>query len=568
MKLNRLLPVLIVGSAGLLFFVFLSWHWNLGLNRYFDVDEYAHLHWAAKVFAGKSPYIDYLSFFTPVFHWFLSPIFLFGWGTTLPFIAGRVMMFGVFLGLSVVTMMIFWELRGSVSRVRTDSGLISLISLIGNEEFGFTLLVGALLCFLPMPFDKYLEIRPDSLATLFTLLAIYFQIVWMKKNTNKDALLSGIFYSLSLLVLSKMLPNIAVGVGIAGVWGIANIKYQISNIKSTHSKDSGQANQKSKRTEIKQIFVFYSKELRWFVIGLSIPAVLFGLWVLSLGNFSLVWYSLVKLPVEANKISKYFIMMPDLFFYPNSIFYGVDGWGRIVIINHIIWAVGLFVGIYRLFSPWVTILNNPISTNKYQLKNTSRVLIEILVALQFLCQVVFYVEFVPLKHAQYLIPIGVFVALYTADGLLLLKKWLNRHPIGEGVGTGLFILGAVLMYLQFVQANTPKLGWTNKQALADITDMYTKVAQSEPILDLDGRMLFNPDSFYACCIPFGQSAEFLSRPLPSLAEALERTNTKYINQGELKRVNTLPWNDQQYIYSHYRAIGENETILVRNDIEE
>ena len=78
-------------------------------------------------------------------------------------------------------------------------------------------------------------------------------------------------------------------------------------------------------------------------------------------------------------------------------------------------------------------------------------------------------------------------------------------------------------------------------------------------------MLYNPDPYYACCIPFGQSAEFLSRPLPDLPKALEDTDTKYIAQGGLYRVNTLPYPWQQYIYGKYKPFNGDNTFLVRSE---
>lgn len=246
--------------------------------------------------------------------------------------------------------------------------------------------------------------------------------------------------------------------------------------------------------------------------------------------------------------------MPDLFFYPNGIFYGSDGWNQGLIVNLIVWVFAIVVGLFRLLSPYLT------GDNK------NDVLSELLIAGQFLIQVIFYVEIVPLKHTQYLIPIGVFIGWYAADGLGIIWNYTAKKLWGASVYVGLFLILAIYLYQTFISVNAVKLGWDNAKALADITALYQKIPLSEPILDLDGRMLFHPDAYFACCVPFGQSEEFISHPLPSLPSALEQTNTKYINQGELKRVNTLPWNDQQYIYAHFHTLNGNEAILVRNDV--
>jgi hypothetical protein len=259
-----------------------------------------------------------------------------------------------------------------------------------------------------------------------------------------------------------------------------------------------------------------------------------------------------------------------------------------LITNHILWVAGLLFGIYRMVTPGITISNTtnttnnsilPISnttnnTNKQRLMFNSLVLCELLVALQFLVQVVFYVEIVPLKHTQYLIPIAVFVAWYVGD-----LVWVVRQRVGDApsstrqsstlVGVSLraiggigLIVGLVFLYQVFIQSNKVKLTWDNTKTLAEIADLYRKIPQNEPVLDLDGRMLYNPDSFYACCVPFGQSEEFFSRSLPSLPDTLVKTNTKFIVQGELERVNTLPWSDQQYIYANYEPWEGNKVVLV------
>jgi hypothetical protein len=531
MKPAKIISVVLLFTFSLSLLYYLRWHWQLGLIRYFDVDEYAHLHWAAQILMGKKPYIDFLTFFPPGFAWFLTPAILAGWGTAQPFITARVMMFLVFMGICATSGLIFWQLRKSVW------GAVA---------------AAMFLAFLPMPFDKYLEIRPDNLATLLILIAVYFQIIWMDGDpvallgrhsaratpislrinnlTMWNQIISGLAYALSYLVLPKMLPNIAPGMGIAAIY-----LFQNRNIRS----------------KVDQIAAL--NQSKPFLIGFGVPLFLFGLWALTLGNPGTVIYSLTSLTLESNKISQYFIMVPFLFFYPNATFYGQDGWSRGLLINHFIWEVGLMFAVYRLMTPFLT-------------GDRKRVLAEILVAANGLVQVVFYVVIVPLKHTQYLIPIGVFVAWYFADLLVSVFRSSGKFRYGKIITAGLFIIAAVFLSRVFLEVNSVKQYWTNTQPLNEITALYKRIPASEPIFDMDGRMLFNPDPYYACCIPFGQFAGFLSHPLPDLPQALAKGNVKYINQGELQRVNTLPSAWQQYIYSHYRSDSGNNSLLIRNDI--
>jgi hypothetical protein len=517
---------LLVISIGLLV-LFLWWHWHLGLVRYFDADEFAHLHWAAKMLEGKRPFIDFQTFFPPGFAISLMPTLLFGWGTSQPFITARILTFFIFLGLCFVSGIIFWQQRKS--------------------RWGAVLAM-AFLAFIPLPFDKYLEVRPDNLATLLILIAVYAELKWMTQTPQIKSslpagkvglsleiypLLSGLGYSLSYLVLPKTLPNIGVGILIAifYIWDIREIK-----------------NKRIQWGKLKSIILP-------FVAGLGIPLVIFGIWVLTLGDLSLVWYSLFTLPVEANKISKYFIMMQDLFFYPNSIYYGVDGWSRGLYVNIIFWVVGFLVGSYRLITPFLTSQGEK-----------PKAMGELLIALQFWIQIAFFVEYVPLKHPQYLIPIGVFIAWYNADLILSIWNGIKSIFVLRIVFLIIFFILGIFLHDVFMEINSPKINWTNKSLLDESESMYQIVPKNEYVLDLVGQMLYNPDPYYACCIPFGQSMEFMSRPLPDLPTVLEKTNTKYIAQGGLARVNTLPWNWQMYIGSRFIPYRGDKSLLVRKDV--
>jgi len=468
--------------------VFLWWHYQLGLTRYFDVDEFAHLSWSYQMLSGRKPYVDFLFFFPPGFAVFLMPLFALGSGVT-PIIAGRLVQFGIFVLLVGVTMLLFWLQRRS----------------------WVAILAGVFLAFLPLPFDKFLEIRPDTLATLLAMLGMILQILALKgltflgKKVKPYQFLAGFFYALSLLILPKTLPQVGVAVAVA----------------------------------------LFTKNIRSLIVGLAVPLAAFGLWVLTLGNLDQVIYSLTKLPVEANKISQTFIMMPDLFFYPNTIFYGAGGWSTGLVVNHAIWIIAIVVAAYRLVTPgksWA----------------------EFLIASTFFTHVFFYIQIVPLKHTQYLIPIAVFVAFYAADAVdMLWKKIIGVNKLAAASLLTLFIIGLGWLWRVFVTVNTPKLAWTNADTIKELTTLFRTIPTSEYILDLTGQTIYYKHPYIACCLPIGQSAPYLSRPLPSLALALEKTKTKYIFEGGLKRVTTLLPVDQAYISVRYVSHPTIAGLLVR-----
>lgn len=507
-NLDNLVKKLLFIFSLLLLTFFLVWHYQMSITRYFDVDEFAHLSWTSHWVRGVRPYIDFLTFFPPGFMVILTPLFLLK--GVVPILAGRFLMFLVFLGILGATGYLFRQLRKS---------WVWIVAIV-------------ILAFLPLPKDKFIEIRPDNAATLLGLLGIIFQIRWFRKKEDRDGVIAGIFHAASLLVLPKMVPQ----VGVAVILALAAAALPVGETKEG----------KEIRGKLEAILPF--------IIGLLIPTGLFAIWALSLGDLGTVIYSLTKLPVEANKISQYFIMLPNLFFYPNGIFYGENEYPLGLKVNHFLWIVGMGVGAYRLVTPFLT-------------RGRQYIYEELLVSGIFYVHIIFYVLIVPLKHTQYLIPIAVFVAWYAADLVDSLWQRMRRSKAGLGVFVFLGILGGVTLYRAYFATNSVKLTWTNAKALSFLTELYKTIPTSEYILDLDGRTLYYPYPYYACCIPFGQSSEFLTRALPSLPEALEKTGTKYIYQGELNRVTTLRGEDQAYINAHYKPVNGDTQLLVRNEKE-
>jgi hypothetical protein len=522
MNTRRIPAYILLIVSFFLLFIFLFWHLKLGLVRYFDVDEFAHLHWASHMAMGKKPYTDFLYFFPPGYQWFLEPIFWIGKGTA-PLVAARIIEFLVFSGLVAVTSGLFY---------------------ITRKSLWAAVFAGAILAFLPLPYDKFLEIRPDTLAATLAMLGMLFQILWMRQKNSiveaktikawtihmvqSKAFWSGIFYGLSLLVLPKTAP----AVGVAAIIALLKAREPLTKrIDRTNT-------------------IFLKGSLASLLVGFFIPFLLFGVWALTLGDLSTVIYSLTQLPVEANKISQTFIMMPDLFFYPNQTFYGTAGYSYELLANHAIWIVALVFGISRLLLPYV-------SRGKEGAQE------ELLISGTFITHIIFYVQLVPLKHTQYLIPIAPFVAFYAADALHSIRTFLERWEIGR-VG---FVLTFIVLGFTLLGLNTngirQKLTWTNTQTFDELNALYKTIPFTEPILDLDGRTLYYPDPYIACCLPFGQSARYLSHPLPSLAQTLESAKTKYIYQGELKRVGTLLPEDQSYISENYTNRDPDGKMLVR-----
>ena len=472
--MKRLL-IIVTGTA---FFIFLSWHWRLGIGRYFDVDEFAYLHWARLVSLGQKPYVDFFFYIPPGFLWFLAPLFWLGGGVW-PVVVARVMSFGVFAALSGAVGGLLYHLRAE------------------KKEWWLVFLPGVILSFLPLPFDKLLEIRPDTLAILLVFLGMIVQ------TRGTRLFYAGLLYGLSLIVLPKSVPLAAVAVVVA--------------------------------------FFSSRKQFLQLIAGFAAPLGVVGIWLISLGQWDTVFYSLTRLPIETSKIAQTFVMQPDLFFYPNSTYYGTAGWSRELVVNHAVWVIGLGMGIYRLFTAWK----------------------ELLVSGMFLVSIISFMYLYPLRHAQYLIPIAAFVSLYAADGIFLVWQKLRKTTTGQVMFFAGFVLLLMFLLQVFFSTNRPKLAWDNREMLTDMKTLWLIIPKDAYVLDLDGRTLYFRDPYYACCLPFGQYKPYLSRALPPLAEALESTHTQYIYEGQLARVKTLSQDDQAYIREHFRADSRVTGLLIR-----
>lgn len=423
---------------------------QISLTRFFDVDEFTYLHWTADMVRGLKPYVDFFLFVPPGFFTFMQPAVRLFWGTPEVLIAGRVVSFVVFLGI-----------LGSLGY---------LWSITRGKKYA--LLPMIILAFLPMPYDKLLEIRPDNLALLISLIGLISQI----RGKNFWA---GVFYSMSLLVLPKTIPMVLVAL-------LVTRKHFLS-----------------------------------FLLGLFVPFAVFGMWALTLGDFGKVWYSLTKLPFEANQIGKYFIMEPHLFFFPNASFYGGNGVTPGLLVNHAVWLVGLFTGIIALLTRW----------------NST----DLLISGSFFALVYSYVEFFPLKHSQYLIPIAVFVSYYAAVALSKLKE------------PALFLLLILFVFIAW-DVNRIKLTWTNTVQRNQMVELLKIIPKDSEVFDLEGRLLFWQNSYPICCLPMGSFTPLLSQKPEVLEKVLKKQQTQYIFQGDTGRLATLAASDQAYIREFYQPV--------------
>lgn len=508
MKLQKTVRIMLLFLTVSLTCIFLWWHYQIGLTRYFDADELAYLHWAHNVSMGKLPYIDFLLYVPPWFLYVVAPLFSISSGVAI-LTTGRVLAFVIFVGMCAALSAVFVSLRGD------------------KEKVWKFFLPALILSFLPLPFDKFIELRPDNLAMLVALIATVFHCHALSQNGKRSSwVMAGLLYSSSLLILPKAVPQVVVAIGVTLAWVLW------ADVESRQQRSS---------------------KLYLFGIGCMAPIVVFGLWigfaVHSFSQLDAIFYSLVTLPFEVNKLGKLFFMQPDLFFYPNQMYYGTSGVSSGLIVNHILWLVGLGMGVVRLMTPFIP-------------RGKNGVWAELLIAGSFVLYIASFVLWYPMRHAQYLIPVAVFIAYYVADAIVSVWENVRNDKGGLIFFVIVYAIGLGYLYEVNLTVNRVKLSFTNIENVRALQTALSTIPKGAYVLDLDGSTIYFRDPYYVSSVPFGQWEPYLTRPLPSLSQALEKTHTNYIYESQLERVKTLPIEDQAYIKRTFIRLP-NSHILVR-----
>lgn len=184
--MKRITPVILL-TALLCILMFrthiLSW-------RHIDPDEFSHLHWAYLIRTGHIPYRDFFFYITPMFQWFLWPVFLLPASADLVLFA-RYWTFGLF----VINVFLLSAIAARVMKSLT----VALLSALIYAAF-------------PMTLDKTIDLRPDALMITGFLVSVSLLTI-PRKRTRLHLVVAGIVASIGFLTLSKLafaLPALAV----------------------------------------------------------------------------------------------------------------------------------------------------------------------------------------------------------------------------------------------------------------------------------------------------------------------------------------------------------------------
>lgn len=492
-KLLILLEIIILGF-------FLFWHLRLGLVRFFDADEFAHLHWGYSFFIGERPYTDFFYLFPPFFLYPVAMILKIFGRSVQALIAARMFIFLVFLAVSGVLFLIAKKLRGA------HFALVALI----------------IFAFLPLPFDKMIEVRPDMLATGLALAGLLLFIKAEDKTNKADKtnmeskwyFFSGLSYATSLAVVPKTVFFLVPA-------AVVMIVGYLSNLGHLGRK---------------------KKDWSYFFLGFIPVGLILLAIVASFGNLSLSFYSMTRMASEVTKVlGSKFYMRPDIFFYPNETYYGFAGW-----------SIELWTNLIIYISAGVWAIHKFISSLSHD--DDKKCLKEFLIAGTFWANLAAFVYFYPLKHAQYLIPVAPFIAFYFAD---LWEEGVNKLPKSLKVlKMGMMII--LLVFLAGVgrQMNQKKAAWTNKPTLDKLNFFLKTIPPTEAVFDLTGESIFFKNGYYFCCLPYGQYEEALYFSIPDIKKEMQKRGTKYVHLGWEKRLNEIPARHAGYITENFAPMPD------------
>ena len=507
--------------------------------RYFDPDEFQHLHAAFSLYNGLIPYRDFFEHHTPFIWFLLAPLYPI-FGADIPLIyAARILMLIFTAGIFYLTYLLGKRFYSS------DIGLLA------------TLFLSCMIMFL----EQTIEIRPDVPETFFLLLSLLFITRGITEKANKWYVLSGLAIGISILFSQKALFAL-VGLVAIFVWIFIENRF-------AHEQD------RPKNQSIKEFFLFIS--------GLVIPIFLTCCFFLVLGYLT----EFINLNLIINlrwkvRFSPSVFLIPS--FKQNTFFWtlGIMGLLLATIDLHnkderlkgsftmLLSAYALLIGLFLIPVPYkeyyVMVLPLLAIYCAYTLKiiisfsisekpiikwNLIRFIISVLTFIIALCYMLDFIQPSLLNSKiAYEIICGILVILII---LTLLKGKRNIALLLASIGIIIFPLQQI--YHQTERSNTGQL--------EDIKFIMNNTTPDDTVLDgWSGFGVFRPHAYYYHFLHNEVRAMLSNDDLAdNLISALKEKRTKVIiYDGSVK---ALPQQVQNYITQNYVYSGQGNIYLLK-----
>jgi hypothetical protein len=463
---------------------------HLGIVRFFDPDEFAHIHWAWLIASGHAPYRDFFFYILPIFQWLLVPIFLFAPSVKLV-MATRMVAFVIYVILLFVVYRITKQVTG-----RTNTSLLAMVLFAG----------------FPMTIDKTIDVRPDTLMTLLYFFGVSRLLRRNPLERKEDAADADLFFasiaiSLSMLVMLKIVFAIP-----------AIIFLYIMKLIDTKGKGilfiilGG----------IVPVLILVSILAHDNLIPLAYRALTVDAWVVNNGKepFSLI---ATLSPWPLVYIARAGISVPWI---TNTVLWGCMVLGLCILI--IKKRVPGFFSLLFLISSIAFLIKFPVPYVQYFIP------VSVVASLGAAVAVIGLAD--------------------TADAAVLWLTKKLRIPHLMPVGSILMLLVAgFVSYSMYVQY-TDRLGSQGSlhEQQTVISDILRITKPDEPVYDMNGSYVFRPDGYYICCHPYNEFLHRFTRYIGPLKKSLLQTKTKFLVMDQKGYVFWYPYpSDLAFMAANY-----------------
>jgi len=481
---------------------------SMSLNRQFDPDEFAYLHWAYLLTQGKLPYKDFFFIIAPSFLQFLTPLFLLPQGPIVALV-GRLVMYLVYLG-TLGILYIF-------TKCITKNTITALLTVLIFTVF-------------PMTFDKTIEIRPDMVMVLLFFVGIKFLLSGInsleekmgvvRRGTTVERPQSRNLLQLSLYNLKKIF-----------MWSKDNQKH----LEIKRGEDVGRGKTHDRTRLLFSGICFSLSFLVMFKIIFALPAVLFlllgnqdkktlliRLFMISVGMSLPLIGLFVYLSVHSlipdfitgitshtyisNAGNNTFSPLATLSPWP-LIYVTKGGISLPWVVNTVLWIIGipnffLFIKAFRRIGLFLLFL---------------------------FVGATFFVILFPKPYVQYFIIPTAIASITIAYALTIGFTWIQKQTRTSLWSLLiLFSLAGIFGYSFFLQYQS-RIHAQNEEQLGVLADISKITRPDEPVYDMVGSYIYRPDSYYICCLFTSHFfADKVKPAIPTLSESLIASKTKFL----------------------------------------
>ena len=489
--------------------VILFWWLRMGLSRYFDPDELAHLHWAWLQFRGEKPYVDFFYVLSPLFNFLFYPLFLVFGESISVLIFARVISFLIYLLTALAIFLLGRELFGK------RTGVLSVVFFVT----------------LPIGLAKQIEIRPDNLSVAFFVLGLWAFFRGFCKAEFKSCkaefkwfFWSGLFLGAGAAVIQK-----------GAVSAFAAVLLMVLLVVFL------------RRHDLVKIF----RRVFW---GMTIPVLVLLIYLLFKGVLIQGLEAIVVLALLTNLGIPFAPL--HWFFLPIDIYYG--GYRNFpYVFNRILFV---FAGLAVLF-----FLLKVLKKRKWKKEEVG------VLSLAFLAVfLTFLLEALKATFLQYYLPVFPLVSILGAVGFLSLLEALKISDRTKLIFYVCF-LGACLFssYKSYVGREK----WINEGNLKHIFAYLSVSGPEDRVFDFWGFYVFRKDGYFVCCNHFPDFPKKLKARLPDFVGWMKKNENKFITYQERdggiigNRIALLSQKQINFLRENYVPIGVREIRVVGHEFD-